>query len=109
MSPLRLKSSWMPSRALRGERKSLRIQGVQPVCIQSITAGGGIIETCGEPGDDLPGYAYAGGYLFSGKIAESYPTDYVENLYFTKTCAADQSKADYTVTGKALASRPLST
>ncbi len=83
---------------------ALATRAVQPVGIQGLSPGGSIIETVGNAGDDLPGYAYAGGYLFSGKISESYPHDYVENLYFTKTCAADQSKADYTVTGKALAS-----
>ena len=49
----------------------------------------------------MPGFACQGGYLFSGKLAEwSYGSYY----YFAKTKTADNSRADYFVSGKALSS-----
>ena len=95
---------WVEDAAAADGGYALGTRAVQPVGIKYISPSG-VIETDDKnPGDDMPGYAYAGGYLFSGKISDSYPSDYIENLYFTKTCTADQSKADYTVTGKALRS-----
>ena len=84
---------------------SLGTDAVTPVGVQSVSADGTITETNGkDPGDDMSGYAYQGGYLFSGKLVSGYETQYGGNYYFAKTSVADGSREDYFVTGKTLVS-----
>lgn len=81
---------------------TLGIDAVTPVGLASIAADGTITETSDKTTvDDMTGYAYSGGYLFSGKLAN---WSYGSNYYFSKTKTADGSRADYFVTGKTLAS-----
>ena len=81
---------------------TLGTDAVIPTGVASIAADGTITETSDKTaGDDMTGYAYSGGYLFSGKLNGSYNYG---GYYFAKTKAADGSRADYFVSGKALAS-----
>lgn len=81
---------------------TLGIDAVIPVGVASIAADGTITETSDKTAaDDMTGYAYNGGYLFSGKLAN---WSYGSNYYFSKTKTADGSRADYFVQGKTLAS-----
>lgn len=81
---------------------TLGIDAVIPVGIASIAADGTITETSDKTAaDDMTGYAYNGGYLFSGKLAN---WSYGSNYYFSKTKTADGSRSDYFVKGKTLAS-----
>lgn len=85
---------------------SLGTDAVMPVGVQSVSADGVVTETTGKvAGDDMPGYAYQGGYLFSGKLVSGYETQYGGNYYFAKTSVADGSREDYFVTGKTLVSK----
>lgn len=84
---------------------ALGTDAVVPVGVLSVSAGGDIVETSGKlAGDDMPGYAYQGGYLFSGKLVDDYAAHYGGNYYFAKTKLADGSREDYFVTGKTLVS-----
>ena len=81
----------------------LGCDAVIPTGVASISADGTITETSDMRAvDDMPGYAYSGGYLFSGKLVGSW--EYGQNYYFAKTKTADNSRADYFVTGKTLES-----
>ena len=81
---------------------TLGTDAVIPVGVASITADGTITETSDKAaGDDMPGYAYSSGYLFSGKLTS---WGYGSNYYFAKTKNADNTRADYFVSGKTLAS-----
>lgn len=81
---------------------TLGTDAVIPTGVASIAADGTITETSNKAaGDDMTGYAYSGGYLFSGKLNGSYSYG---GYYFAKTKAADGTRADYFVTGKTLAS-----
>lgn len=64
---------------------------VKPVGIASIAANGNITEASLSAGADMVGYAYQGGYLFSGKFTS---WSYGKNYYFYKTKASDGSRAD---------------
>ena len=55
-----------------------------------------------DPGDDMIGYKYKGGVLFSGKLATSYP--YTGNYYFILTDGNGKNRRDYFVKGKTLES-----
>lgn len=81
---------------------TLATDAVKPFGIASIGSYGTIIEQHGSAGDPMTGYAYSGGYLFSGKLNPFY--DYSGSYYFAKTKTANGSRADYFVTGKTLAS-----
>ena len=84
------------------EAYSLGCDAVIPVGVASVSADGTVNETTDKTAaHDMPGYAYSGGYLFSGKIITSYSSD---GYYFAKTKTSDNSRADYFVTGKTLAS-----
>ncbi len=81
---------------------TLGTDAVIPVGVASIAADGTITETSDKvAGNDMTGYAYQGGYLFSGKLTS---WAYGSNYYFAKTKNADNTRADYFVSGKALAS-----
>lgn len=81
---------------------TLGTDAVIPTGVASIAADGTITETSNKAaGDDMTGYAYSGGYLFSGKLNGSYSCG---GYYFAKTKTADGSRADYFVSGKTLAS-----
>lgn len=81
---------------------TLGIDAVIPVGVASIAADGTITETSDKSAsDDMTGYAYNGGYLFSGKLTN---WSYGSNYYFSKINTADGSRADYFVQGKTLAS-----
>lgn len=81
---------------------TLATDAVKPMAIASIAADGTITEQQGTAGDDMTGYAYSGGYLFSGKLNADYA--YSGNYYFAKTRPSDGTRADYFVTDKTLAS-----
>ena len=82
------------------ETYSLGCDAVIPVGVASIGANGIITETSDKTYvDDMPGYAYSNGYLFSGKLT----TWKYGHYYFAKT-KSDNTRADYFVTGKTLAS-----
>lgn len=92
---------------------TLGTDAVIPVGVASIAADGTITETTDKTFvDDMTGYAYQGGYLFSGKLNSSYfssrdsGADWIYNdaYYFAKTKTADKSRADYFVSGKTLTS-----
>lgn len=77
---------------------TLGTDAVIPTGVASIAADGTITETSNKAaGDDMTGYAYSGGYLFSGKLNGSYSYG---GYYFAKTKAADGTRADYFVKGK---------
>ena len=81
---------------------TLGTDAVIPVGVASIASDGTITETSDKAaGNDMTGYAYQGGYLFSGKLAS---WAFGSNYYFAKTKTADGSRADYFVTGKTIAS-----
>jgi len=87
--------------AATNEGYTLGTDAVIPTGVASIAADGTIAETSDKSAaDDMPGYAYSGGYLFSGKLNNSYA--YSGKYYFAKTKTADNSRADYFVTGKAI-------
>lgn len=96
---------------------TLGIDAVIPVGVASIGPDCLITETSDrEAKDDLPGYAYGGGLLFSGKFVSNYNDTYNTTFvidgdaitgpsyYFAKTKEDDGSRADYFVTGKTLTS-----
>lgn len=84
------------------ETYTLGCDAVIPVGVASISENGTVNETTNKTAtDDMPGYAYSGGYLFSGKLTS---WTYDSNYYFAKTKASDNSRADYFVTGKTLSS-----
>ena len=89
--------------AATDEAYTLGCDAVIPTGVASISADGTITETSDKTAsDDMPGYAYSGGYLFSGKLVGSW--GYGQNYYFAKIKTADNSRADYFVTGKTLSS-----
>ena len=92
---------------------TLGTDAVIPTGVASIAADGTITETSNKTaGDDMTGYAYSGGYLFSGKLNTGYRsyrwngTEKVEAnaYYFAKKKVADNTRADYFVSGKTIAS-----
>lgn len=63
---------------------TLGTDAVVPVGVEFIDPDGTIVETSDKkPGDDMVGYAYEEGYLFSGKLA--YWPDKRNYFYFAKT------------------------
>ncbi len=92
------------------EAYTLGCDAVIPTGFASIAADGTVTETSDKTAaDDMPGYSYSGGYLFSGKLT-TYEFNYVfwtksyGGYYFAKTKASDNTRHDYIVTGKTLAS-----
>ena len=92
---------------------TLGTDAVIPVGVASIAADGSITETSDKTYvDDMPGYAYSGGYLFSGKLNSEYHSycrnDYesveANAYYFSKTKAGGTDRHDYFVSGKMLTS-----
>ena len=92
---------------------TLGTDAVIPTGVASIAADGTITETSNKTaGDDMTGYAFSGGYLFSGKLNTGYrsyrwnDTEKVEAnaYYFAKKKVADNTRADYFVSGKTLTS-----
>ena len=96
----------------------LGTDAVIPTGVASIAADGTITETSDKvAGNDMTGYVYDNGtdpkgYLFSGKLNGSYHS-YVRDgssmveanaYYFAKTKASDNTRADYFVSGKTIAS-----
>ena len=87
------------------EAYKLGIDAVIPVGVASIGADGTVTETSDKKAkDDLPGYVYEGGYVFSGKLVSDYQEKYGNNYYFARIRPADSSRWDYFVSGKTLAS-----
>ncbi|MBR5736027.1 MAG: hypothetical protein IKX60_04475 [Bacteroidales bacterium] len=84
------------------EAYSLGCDAVIPVGVASISSDGTVNETTDKTAaHDMPGYAYSGGYLFSGKLTS---WGYGTNYYFAKSKADGTERHDYFVTGKTLAS-----
>lgn len=73
----------------------LETDAVVPVGLSSVAKDGTITELVEDVGVNLYGYAYCGGYLFSGKLNGSYA--YAGNYYFAKLKASDLSREDYFV------------
>ena len=99
--------------AATDEAYTLGCDAVIPTGVASITAAGDVIETSNKTAaDDMPGYAYSGGYLFSGKINGSYSstrwdgssTVEAHTYYFAKTKVGDGTRHDYFVSDKTLTS-----
>lgn len=66
---------------------------VIPVGVASVSADGTVVETSDKaPGDDMPGYAFKNGYLFSGKISNEYTFGNMK--YYAKTNNRDGSRSD---------------
>ena len=83
------------------EAYSLGTDAVVPVGVASISADGTVVETTDKTAaDDMPGYAYSGGFLFSGKLVGGYGS----NHYFALIKNSGHTRHDYFVTGKTLAS-----
>lgn len=81
---------------------TLGTDAVIPTGVASIAVDGTITETSDKTAaDDMTGYAYSGGYLFSGKLTT---WDFDTNYYFAKTKTDDNTRADYLVTGQTLTS-----
>ena len=79
------------------EGYSLGTDAVKPVGVAYIASDGTVQETSNKSaGEDMPGYAYQGGYLFSGKLSGIANSG---NYYFAKTKTDDNSRADYFVSG----------
>lgn len=88
--------------AATDEAYTLGCDAVIPTGVASIAPDGTVTETSDKTAaDDMPGYSYGGGYLFSGKLTT---WSYGSNYYFAKTKASDNTRHDYFVTGKTLAS-----
>ena len=86
--------------AATDEAYTLGCDAVIPTGVASVNSDGTVTETSNKTAaDDMPGYAYSGGYLFSGKLGS---WEYGSNYYFAKTKTDDNSRADYFVTGKTL-------
>ena len=84
---------------------ALGTDAVVPVGVLRVDASGTLVETADKnPGDDMPGYAYQGGHLFSGKMDAAYAGEYGSNYYFALKKTAGGSRKDYFVSGKALES-----
>ena len=90
---------------------TLGCDAVIPTGVSSIDADGTVNESEADYKKvDIPGYAYSGGYLFSGKINPDYSAkrwvnqtaEDVNAYYFAKTKVSDGSRHDYFVTGKTL-------
>jgi hypothetical protein len=83
------------------EAYSLGTDAVIPVGVASISADGTVVETTDKSAaDDMLGYAYGGGFLFSGKLVGGYGS----NHYFALIKNSDNTRHDYFVTDKTLAS-----
>ena len=88
--------------AATDEAYTLGCDAVIPTGVAAITADGAVTETHDKTAtDDMPGYAYSGGYLFSGKLGS---WGYGSNYYFAKTKTDGTGRQDYFVTGKTLES-----
>lgn len=88
--------------AATDEAYTLGCDAVIPTGVAAITADGTVTETRDKTAaDDMPGYAYCGGYLFSGKLGS---WGYGSNYYFAKTKTDGSERHDYFVTGKTLES-----
>ena len=77
----------------------LDTDAVVPSGLVSVTADGSLYETIDNTqtidkvaGDSMTGYAYHGGYLFSGRLASNYK--YGMHYYFAKTKVSDGSRED---------------
>ena len=80
---------------------NLSTDAIIPSGVASISADGTITELSGSAGDNMTGYPYSGGRLFSGKLNTSYA--YSGNYYFVMYSLMN-ARYDYFVTGKTLAS-----
>ena len=82
---------------------TLGTDAVIPVGVTRIDKKGNIVETSDRvAGDDMPGYSYDGGYLFSGKLSSwTASHDY---YYFAKTDVKNKSRQDWFTELKTLTS-----
>ena len=93
---------FVADRAATDEGYMLGTCAVIPTGVASIADNGDITETSDKTSAyDMAGYAYQGGYLFSGKLAN---TNSGTNFYIAKTNSSNSNRADYLVTGKTIAS-----
>lgn len=79
---------------------SLSVDAVKPVEIVSVLSDGSLNVNEKLPGDNMPGYKYKDGYLFSGVFVKSYTDTYGGNYYFAKTKISDGTRTDYFIGGK---------
>ena len=81
----------------------LATDAVIPIGVASVDASGSIMETSDKvAGDEMRGYPYKGGWLFSGVLNNEYA--YKGRYYFAKTRYSDNFRQDFFITGKTLAS-----
>ncbi len=81
----------------------LATDAVIPVGVASVDASGSIMESSDKvAGDEMRGYPYKGGWLFSGVLNNEYA--YKGRYYFAKTRYSDNFRQDFFITGKTLAS-----
>jgi hypothetical protein len=98
---------------------TLQSDAVIPVALASVGDDGIVTESKKNSSSAMPGYAYQGGYLFSGKLVPDtqYATEgvngisFVGRYYFVKTKVSDGSREDYctdvaTLTGHFAAKLP---
>ena len=82
---------------------TLQSDAVTPVALASVGDDGIVTESKKNSSSAMPGYAYQGGYLFSGKLVpdSQYATEgnngisFVGRYYFVKTKVSDSSREDY--------------
>lgn len=79
------------------EAYELGLDAVYPARAEYVSSDGTVSEYELQWYDDLPGYAFNGGYLFSGKLEKDnhYIDNYGYNYYFTKKRKSDNSRADF--------------
>lgn len=80
----------------------LGIDAVIPVGVASVAADGTVTESSMQAKDDLLGYRYSGGYVFSGKLDDGYAEKYGNNYFFTLD--DECSLYNFFVSGKELTS-----
>lgn len=76
----------------------LSTDAVTPVKVVSVSPDGSLNLEEKRPGDNMPGYEYKGGYLFSGAIVSDY--GYGGNYYFAKTEVSDGTRSDFFIGDK---------
>ena len=99
---------FIPDESASDGAYTLATDAVIPTRFYSIASDGTITENTKDPGDPMEGYAYEGGYVFTGKLNPGYhyeydridPTvpmyvEFAGNYYFIKTKTADGSREDY--------------
>ena len=78
----------------------LGVDAVKPAGVVCVNADGTVSKQVDRAQDKIPGYAYGGGYVFSGLLDSDYA--YGQNYYFA--LSDDITRSDYFISGKTLQS-----